>query len=43
MDDKTYDHFENNLKMLDPENPFLQRVGVVPEFNENQEGQLELI
>lgn len=27
MDDKTYDHFENNLKELNPECGFLQKVG----------------
>ena len=43
MDDMTYDHFENNLKLLDSENPFLERVGVIAEFSSNSMGQLELI
>lgn len=33
MDDKTYDHFENNLKILDPENPFLEKVGTINDNN----------
>lgn len=29
MDDQTYDHFENNIRMNDPNHPFLSKVGVV--------------
>lgn len=40
MDDKTYDHFENNVRLNDPNHPFLKKVGA-PAKEEKTEDDLE--
>lgn len=31
MDDKTYDHFEETIRINDPNHPFLEKVGTIKE------------